>query len=482
MPPRHRPAFKLKPPPAGTFARTLWSILRTGNDNLNEAAARLQVTLAELSNILRGHRAITSHYVQDKAWRKSLARHYPQGWQRHAARFEAQAAKLKQRAGRQPRIPEDRGSFGYILWTILGGRRIDLPLAAQRLKLSSERLSGIVHGHTSLSRRFVSSKQWDRVLAEHYPDTWSKHRASFLARLETLAAYRGDGAHAQKKPEDRSSFGYIVWKILGGRAIGLPLAAQRLGLPKGRLSAILHSHIRPSQQFVTSRQWDRVLGLHYPQAWATHRDAFFARLETLTAHPGADAGSAEPPRDGKSFGYALWLVLGAKVMDRERASALLQIPNTTLSTMIHGEKKPTQSLLKRKCWRETIAQHYPQGWQDYGEVFETRALRLKTHRGAKTASQDSGAKLAAILRMILGTDAESLKTAAMHLRMRPSMLQKILDGRTRIQPRFIRNKHWPQILAENYPVQWQRHRDAFLAALEEKERLGQRQRRALPAR
>jgi hypothetical protein len=370
-----RRAFKLKSPPPGTFARTLWAILRTGNDNLTQAAARLKVKPAELSGIIRGHRSITSGYVQEKDWRQILARYYPQGWQTHAARFEAHARDLKRRGGRQASMPQDRGSFGYVLW-----------------------------------------------------------------------------------------------KILGGRAIDMPLAALRLQLPGYRLSAIIHNHIPLSQRFVTSRHWDRVLSEHYPHAWAAHRDTFFARFEVLAAYPGIHAGRTEPPKDRKSFGYALWLVLGGESMDRERAAALLKISGQALSCFVHSERKPTQRLLAQKRWHEILAQHYPQGWHDYAELFETRTARLKTYRGAKGPAPTAEGELAAILRMILGAEIADLETAATLLRIRPGMLRKMLDGRTRIQPRFIRNRHWAQIIAQHYPVLWHHHRRAFLAAIDELER------------
>jgi hypothetical protein len=371
----NRRAFKLKPPPSGTFARTLWSILRTGNDNREKAARRLNVTPGELSGIIRGHRSITSAYVQEKDWRQILARYYPQGWQTHAARFEAHARDLKHRGGRQAQIPIDRDSFGYVLWKILGGPAIDMPLAAQRLQLPSYRLSAIIHNHIPLSQRFATSRHWDRVLAEHY-------------------------AHA----------------------------------------------------------------------WAAYRDAFFTRLEALAAYPGIHAGRAEPPKDRKSFGYALWLVLGGESMDRERAAALLKISSQALSCFVHGDKKPTQRLLTQKRWRAVLAEHYPDRWRDYRQLFENRAARLKLYRGEKGAPPEAADKLTAILRMITGNETPDLEKAARLLRVRPAMLRKILDGRTRIQPRFIRNKRWAQILAENYPVQWQRHCHAFLAAIEELER------------
>jgi plasmid maintenance system antidote protein VapI len=370
-----RRAFKLKSPPAGTFARTLWSILRTGNDNLTQAAARLRATPGELSSIIHGRRTVTSHYIQCKKWPEILGRHYPVGWQRHAARFEAHAEGLKHHAGRQPRMPDDRGSFGNVLWKILGGHAIDVRHAAQRLGLPVHRLSEIIHSHKPLSQRFVMSRQWDRVLAEHYTAAWQAHRETFFTRLEALAAYPGESHRVSKVPADRSGFGYV-----------------------------------------------------------------------------------------------LWLVLGGKTMDRERASELLQVSGEALSAILHGRTKPTQRQLAQKRWRELLAQHHPQGWRDYGEVFETRAAQLKTYRGARGPARTSKDELAAILRMMLGTETADLNKAATLLRIRPGMLRKILSGRIGVQPRLIRNKQWPQILAQHYPVLWHHHRRAFLAAIDELER------------
>ncbi len=151
-----------------------------------EAPVRLSVKATKLGLIIQGKYTPTQAMIKKRRWRAAMAEFYGARWLRHAVAFDAHVAQLpRYRVTRLP-APEDKQSFGHVLWLILGEGDVRITRAGKQLRIAPSRLSGIIRGRYSIGARSVRRKGWRRVFANEYPVTWKRFSAAFERRLQEM--------------------------------------------------------------------------------------------------------------------------------------------------------------------------------------------------------------------------------------------------------------------------------------------------------
>lgn len=92
--------------------------------------------------------------------------------------------------------------------------------------------------------------------------------------------------HKSPQPEDKQSFGYVLWRILGGENASIRVAAGRLGIGPSTLSSILHGRRRISRQAMAEKDWRGVFAAHYSGTWLDQQAAFEQCAAALPEQPG----------------------------------------------------------------------------------------------------------------------------------------------------------------------------------------------------
>jgi plasmid maintenance system antidote protein VapI len=365
-----------EPNDKNSFGYVLWSILGGKDTSIGEAAEHLHIHRVRLSAIIHGRENISQKALINKQWRETLAQHYPEAWHRHKAAFEQYANTLTIRSISKTHEPDDKNSFGYVLWSILGGKDAHMGEAAERLQIHRSNLSTIIHGKwRRVLPKTLAERKWRETLAQHYPEAWQRHQAAFEQYADAStkrSVSKTRESSITREPDDKNSFGYVLWNILGGKDANMREAAMRLQIHRVSLSAIIHGRKRISQKALINKQWRETLAQHYPEAWHRHKATFEQHANTLTKR---SISKIREPDDKNSFGYVLWSILGGKDASMGEAAERLQIDNANLSKIIDGKWRRVlpKTLAKRK-WRETLAQYYPEAWQKYKVAFEERAI------------------------------------------------------------------------------------------------------------
>jgi len=82
------------------------------------------------------------------------------------------------------------------LWVILGGKKINVKLAAKRLGFESpSSLSDILHGKWKPSKEWLDQMNWDDILYTHYVKTWEQKQQwkIYMERKSKLTPYSHKG-------------------------------------------------------------------------------------------------------------------------------------------------------------------------------------------------------------------------------------------------------------------------------------------------
>jgi len=164
-----------------------------------------------------------------------------------------------------------KAGFGYVLWLILGGKKMNLEKAAEQLNIDQTYLSSIIHGRIQTSQGSVSKKGWPKVLSEHYPEGWKQYGTMFDQHTGALKKRAGVSG---TEPKDRNSFGYILWLILGGKDLNARQASEDLKIHPVALSMLFHGRQPVSQKTLIKKQWREVLARAYGEGWREHADEF----------------------------------------------------------------------------------------------------------------------------------------------------------------------------------------------------------------
>ncbi|MFY9288418.1 MAG: hypothetical protein WAO98_07940 [Alphaproteobacteria bacterium] len=185
---------------------------------------------------------------------------------------------------------EDSGSLGYVVAKIIGGSSARVGIAAQNLGVPYNTFSEFLHSSRAISRDYIETNKWASKLAEFYPEGWRKHGIVFQQRLELIER------NAVQEPQDKESFGHVLFLILGGRNANLAKAQKYLGISRSTLSKIIHNHrngrdsLFISQQLIVHKNWREAFAEHYPETWKLHAATFEERVKALPV------GNAKPRR------------------------------------------------------------------------------------------------------------------------------------------------------------------------------------------
>ncbi|MFY9287116.1 MAG: hypothetical protein WAO98_01315, partial [Alphaproteobacteria bacterium] len=164
---------------------TLWLIIGGKTADMTRAADALGIFTSTLSGIIHRNRGITQKFIADKKWREQLARYYPEAWAIHGAAFEKHVETLRDIPPVCDREPENKDSFGHVLWKIIG-EDSNKREAAERLGIAKPTISTIFHTSTHVSRQMIEDKKWRTVLALYYPATWAQYKNQFEERARQL--------------------------------------------------------------------------------------------------------------------------------------------------------------------------------------------------------------------------------------------------------------------------------------------------------
>lgn len=197
--------------------------------------------------------------------------------------------------------PADTDSLGCIVWHILGGRNIRAAESTQRLSIRLTALTAVVHGRWKILPATMEKKRWRAVFAAYYPDTWIQYQADFERHISLSTALvqlraktkkqvvgvkpKNRGSLLRQKcgvksrePNDKESFGHVLWLILGGENPNITVAARRLGVRRNVLGSIIHDLRNASEQLLLDKRWRETLAQYYPDGWLEHSQAFEERL------------------------------------------------------------------------------------------------------------------------------------------------------------------------------------------------------------
>ncbi len=346
------------------FGYVLWLIIGGKEANKGLAAQQLGIKGPSLSYIIHGKRRISQQTLMTKQWREILATHYPDNWRKFSVDFEKHAAAMPRKTHLSPE-PKNKADFGYILWHILGGEDAAFAEAARRLKIDRSTLTDICQGRRTISRKGLAHKNWETILAAHYPDNWRRYSSAFDSFIVKLP--KNSTGFSTREPENKASFAHVLWLILGGTNIDVVTATRHLKTDDTQLSAIFCGLRRISKKTMRKKQWRKVLAKHYALGWSQHAVAFERYAAMLPASAGV---SSREPKDPDSFAHVLWLILGGKKAEISVSAARLNLSAQKLSSILHGRQNPPQGIIGRKSWRRVFAAHYPAAWAKYAARFE----------------------------------------------------------------------------------------------------------------
>ncbi len=176
--------------PEGCFGHVLWRILGGDNANISRASTLLGIAVPTLNNVIRGNVDTTQTIVAGKRWAEILASHYPELWEIHQAEFTRCVRRLRVHRPSRAQRPTNIGSFGYVVWMILGGEEIRVDKAAERLLVHASYLSAVLHGRTRPFQKTIRRKKWRETFARYYADAWKTYKNQFEEKARALRANR----------------------------------------------------------------------------------------------------------------------------------------------------------------------------------------------------------------------------------------------------------------------------------------------------
>jgi plasmid maintenance system antidote protein VapI len=351
--------------------------------------------------------------------------------------------------------PKDKAGFGYVLWLVIGGKDANKAVAAQRLGIARPSLSNVIHGTKRISQQALTQKRWREILAKHYPDNWRKYSADF----ERYAASMPRKAHLSPEPKDKTSFGHILWHILGGEEARFAEAARRLKIDPSSLTDICQGRRKISQKGLADKKWEKILAAHYADNWPRHSAAFHSFIAKL---PKSSTGFAtREPSNKASFAHVLWLILGGKNIGAAAATRRLKTDATQLSAIFCGLRRLSRKTLARKQWRKVLAKHYPDAWNRHAAAFERHTAMLPASAGVSTREPKDPGSFGHVLWLILGGKDTELSVSASRLGISARKLSAIIHGGEIPSQGMLASKSWSKVLAAHFPDTWREHGDRY---------------------
>jgi hypothetical protein len=198
------------------FARVLNRIIAP--DDVKTVAAQLGINVLSLKNILSGQRSIAQQTLEKKQWRAVLAQHCSLQWDAHKEDFE-RAVKNLPRIGPKILEPENKESFGYIVWCIIGGKNATIGKTAILLQLAKSHFIRVLHDQVHVTLETLRTKQWREKLSTHFPDTWKDYEADFEHYAKLLpftrgARFNGSRSRLNGWPRSAEEVGSFIGHVL----------------------------------------------------------------------------------------------------------------------------------------------------------------------------------------------------------------------------------------------------------------------------
>ncbi len=363
----------------------LWAILGGETADLHLAARRLRLTYNTLVDIVHGRRAVSHRVIAAGKWRDVLNEHYHPGWSNFGTAFIRLAIDPARRGKRTAPIaePANHLSFGHVLWRILGGCDADFVKAARRLDIPVAKLRTVLSGESRISLGLIARNHWRDVLAAHYPAGWAA-LADMFERRAKVDARKVWNRSRKSRPGRAGSFGHLLWQILGGEAFNVKRSAVLLEIPSKRLTGIIKGDAKATKAEVAGKGWSDRLAAQYPETWAIHAAAFQKSFE------GLQADRRDPPAEPDTFAYVLWKILGCDDRRMSEAATRLGLSPSYLCGILHDHRRPMQTTIITKKWREVFARYYADGWATYRDLFEERVSHLRPRKGPVPEARQRG--------------------------------------------------------------------------------------------
>ncbi|MFA5957768.1 hypothetical protein [Hyphomicrobium sp.] len=254
------------------FGKLVGIIIKECGLSYRAAARLLKLSPNLLSDIVAGRKDATRRLIAERGWAEQLEKYDPEIWERHRVRFENLASKLASKARYHHSSPANHSTIGFVLWQILGGVAYDAEQAKLVLAIDRGRLHDILHGKIRLSQQYIAENDWVGRLQAHYADAWNEFGENFLRQVGQLQPRTR--IIKSREPSDRTSFGYILWKILGGPYIGHSLATDVLGVSKHELRDLIYEKNWWRTTRIDLKSWRDVLAKEFPEQWQLHREQF----------------------------------------------------------------------------------------------------------------------------------------------------------------------------------------------------------------
>ncbi len=178
------------------------------------------------------------------------------------------------------------------------------------------------------------------------------------------------------QPEETGHLGYTVWLIMhhGGSKPNISRFSESIGVSQPGLSAFLHGR-GVTRKWVASHGLAAALEKTFPSGWDVYGDVFSQKLGELNSGVKKEAIKRDPagrlsaePRMKKSFGHALWDLIGRDVPSVHKAAALLDLRYMYFANILKGNEFVTQKWVREKNLYGILRDHFPEGWAAHGET------------------------------------------------------------------------------------------------------------------
>lgn len=269
----------INPDQQSALGKCVGAILRDCRLTYRSGSKLLHTSPQMLSRIVAGKKVPTQRFLTERDWRGELQRYNNAVWSKHRDRFEAASARLHLKSSLRHKPPGDERTLGFMLWKIIGGRYFDADKAALALQVDKPAVYAILHGNRRPSKNLITKHDWVARLRAHYPGGWVSHGKEFVEAVERLPPRTR--RIRSREPILQSSFGYILWKIIGGPYLSHTVAADVFGLSRHELNVVLHARTKLRLSDAKLERWREALAFNYPKSWLRYKAEFDRRVESV---------------------------------------------------------------------------------------------------------------------------------------------------------------------------------------------------------
>jgi len=369
--------------------------------------------------------------------------------------------------------PGDRRSFGYLLWQIMGETETDIVAAMECLQIDRPGFYGHIYGIRGISYELIIKNRWAQRLDEYFPKNWLLFKEKFYEHVErirqqtlnSITANRGAAGYAAQliavasEPENQTSFGFLLWQIMGKSKINIEKALACLKIDSRAFVGFIYGHRQVQYALIIRNQWDQRLAKSYPEDWVLFKDAFYKHVEKIRQQT-----QVPPPENKESLGYAVWQILGGEKFDLDLASERLGIRKSVLTSVLENRFK-TQKKIKAELDFGKLETCYPQTWKKYKSKFQRHFGSFKeTESEVWLRIPDNKKTFGFVLSKIIGGRNAHVGKTAEYLGISTPYLSNIIHGRNLVPPKSIIDQ-WHIKLELKFPDEWQKNKRQYAERL-----------------